>query len=975
MAKKIVENQQLMSAAREAINDNFTELYDQVGTGGSSGGATSSTLSYKGAFASGTNYVLNDVVTFNGKSYVATSSTPGVIDPEGYGASAYENDGTVLDNEWTIRSGSSLNLIDDKLYVTGTPNVASAYVNRFITVVPGTRYYVTADVDSTNGPGLLVIDYQAGSWGAGSNTHEADHNFFEASGKISGYITPTGNSIYFGIRPGDSSYSTGSFYNIRVAATYPVEMVNPWSLLAGEIVMDGEIVGGTTGGSSIVTGNYTGNGEDPQTIELGFRPAVVHIQCTSAPYYGNQTQIDGMGSPNKYYYTSQSSGTGSQALGNLIEITDTGFKVIGAVNNSGLNHSGSNYSYYAIPESSSSSGGSSSTGGSSNFYGANIFLTQGTLAIKSQTSDFIESITMVGNTNNYDITFKDGIFTEPPIMVSSAVNTSDGYLEGVLVKSDASSGDLYASGKKMTIRWELTSSVRSYMTTAIAGVGANLVFMKTGADFDAGSSSGGSSGGGSSLSGGIGSAQAIKDVSNFAVDLPDALYVDSAVVGLSIAYLNHISSSHVVYRVTNTNSNVYLTFNNVPSGTLYASTNVDADAWSTDTSIQGYIDAGKAIYTGGSSSNGSSTFAALTDTPTELTADKYLKVNTEGTALELVDAPVGSGGGSGEGANTAEIQAHQGLFEGVVPFAISALTSNTAGRKILYLDHYGAGGGSEDYFLYSNHLDSSRFAVYFKTNTVTGEWLTSSTITKEGDGSLASYIANGHAFYFGGGSSSSGGSPTNNVVSAIIEADGTITSSSDDWIESIAVGNGYMTINFVSNYFTQTPSIATSIDHQDGASHMNIEHQALTKDTVQIIQRGLADPNYTTLGQFTIMAQHQDRISGGSSSDAIKTWGVFNGQDAIDTEMTLKAGANVASVLKKSSGVYKVTMTNPMPSEHYSVSVDCNPWGTSGGYGGVMYEYSGDTSKNPTTTTFYIDCRSGDNQQVSPNRVTFHVVC
>ena len=162
---------------------------------------------------------------------------------------------------------------------------------------------------------------------------------------------------------------------------------------------------------------------------------------------------------------------------------------------------------------------------------------------------------------------------------------------------------------------------------------------------------------------------------------------------------------------------------------------------------------------GGSSSSGgggSSTFAALTDTPTELTADKYLKVNTEGTALELVDAPVGSGGGSGEGANTAEIQAHQGLFEGVVPFAISALTSNTAGRKILYLDHYGAGGASEDYFLYSNHLDAGRFAVYFKTNTVTGEWLTSSTITKEGDGSLASYIANGHAFYFGGGSSDGG---------------------------------------------------------------------------------------------------------------------------------------------------------------------------------------------------------------------------
>ena len=657
MAKKIVENQQLMSAAREAINDNFTELYDQVGTGGTtlSGGGSSG--------GAGSLQVIKD------KSNFYTDLPDAIVLPD------------TGDNEIILNLNQFISSTDE-IY----------YESRYY---PNEHKFISFKNNDIGGIGTLQE-------GIGVEVTS-----------LSG-ILDEGRVLYYG------GSSTGS---------------------------------SSTGGSSIVTGNYTGNGEDPQTIELGFRPAVVHIQCTSAPYYGNQTQIDGMGSPNKYYYKSQSSNTGNQGVENFIEITDTGFKVIGAINNSALNHSGSNYSYYAISESSSSSGGSSSTGGSSNFYGANIFLTQGTLAIKSQTSDFIESIIMVGNTNNYDITFKDGIFTEPPIMVSTAVNTSDNYLEGVLVKSDASSGDLYASGKKMTIRWELTSEVRSYMTTATDFHGANLIFMKTGADFDASSSSGGSSGG------------------------------------------------------------------------------------------------------------GSSTFAALTDTPTELTADKYLKVNTEGTALELVDAPVGSGGGSSEGANTAEIQVHQGLFEGVVPFAISALTSNGAGRKILFLDHYGAGGGSEDYFLYSNHLDNLRFAVYFKTDTVTGEWLTSSTITKEGAGSLASYIANGHAFYFGGG-----------------------------------------------------------------------------------------------------------------SSDAIKTWCVFNGDLGLG-EATIRGGSNVASVLKIGTGQYKVTMTNPMPSEHYSVSVDCNPWGTSGGYGGVMYEYSGDTSKNPTTTTFYIDCRQFDGQKVSPNRVTFHVVC
>ena len=39
MAKKIVENQQLMSAARAAINDNFTELYDQAASSGGSSGS------------------------------------------------------------------------------------------------------------------------------------------------------------------------------------------------------------------------------------------------------------------------------------------------------------------------------------------------------------------------------------------------------------------------------------------------------------------------------------------------------------------------------------------------------------------------------------------------------------------------------------------------------------------------------------------------------------------------------------------------------------------------------------------------------------------------------------------------------------------------------------------------------------------------------------------------------------------------
>ena len=75
------------------------------------------------------------------------------------------------------------------------------------------------------------------------------------------------------------------------------------------------------------------------------------------------------------------------------------------------------------------------------------------------------------------------------------------------------------------------------------------------------------------------------------------------------------------------------------------------------------------LYEQAASSGGSSTFAALTDTPTELTADKYLKVNTEGTALELVDAPVGSGSAtlSGGGIGLSSYAQEISNFDGTLP--------------------------------------------------------------------------------------------------------------------------------------------------------------------------------------------------------------------------------------------------------------------------------------------------------------------
>ena len=265
---------------------------------------------------------------------------------------------------------------------------------------------------------------------------------------------------------------------------------------------------------------------------------------------------------------------------------------------------------------------------------------------------------------------------------------------------------------------------------------------------------------------------------------------------------------------------------------------------------------------------GSSTFAALTDTPTELTADKYLKVNTEGTALELVDAPVSSGGGSSVvvGNYVGDGEEFQEIILGFRPAVV--------------------------------HIQCTSSPYYGAQTQIEG-------------------MVDPNAYQY---------------------AHATGPSEGGSWA--------------VQNVDNDTMIVITDTGFKVyvSANNSGMNHSG---------------SNYSYYA-----------ISGSSStSSEIKAWCVFDGTGAIAAEMTLKAGSNVASVLQESSGLYKVTMTNPMPSEHYSVSVDCNPWGTNGAYGGVVDEYNNDTSKNPTTTIFYIDCRTYTAAQATPNRVTFHVVC
>ena len=88
----------------------------------------------------------------------------------------------------------------------------------------------------------------------------------------------------------------------------------------------------------------------------------------------------------------------------------------------------------------------------------------------------------------------------------------------------------------------------------------------------------------------------------------------------------------------------WLIYSSTTTGIAFGDLSVSQQAASGSGSLT-YNNAGVFTYTppaGGGGGGGSSTFIGLNDTPNSLTAGKWLKVNTGGTALEWTDAPAGA---------------------------------------------------------------------------------------------------------------------------------------------------------------------------------------------------------------------------------------------------------------------------------------------------------------------------------------------
>ena len=302
-------------------------------------------------------------------------------------------------------------------------------------------------------------------------------------------------------------------------------------------------------------------------------------------------------------------------------------------------------------------GGGSSTGGasdSSNIFGAEIKVNSSNIVtIVSQTSDFIESIeqdTGPGtNANNFTITFKDGIFTETPLLSSTVRNRDGTLVESVSYNPPNPLTEDYENGKLYKIKFEATDPTTKDVNLGNGNWGANLIFIKNGNDFIAG--------GGGSPGGGFQSNQITKD--NFAgdFDLPDAIYVPLIRSGeptLRPFYFNGFHGTtenafaYIQYEWNiGKNERFTINFSNnthggFASATIHESTTTTFNlstipsATTNQPSIKEFIADDRAVYFGGSGGE-ITTFTGLSDTPSDFTAGKYLRVNDAGNALEYVD--------------------------------------------------------------------------------------------------------------------------------------------------------------------------------------------------------------------------------------------------------------------------------------------------------------------------------------------------
>jgi cytoskeletal protein CcmA (bactofilin family) len=175
---------------------------------------------------------------------------------------------------------------------------------------------------------------------------------FTQLGTATAYLHPTLGLVAPGVSTtgpisATAAWVTGLLQANRISATNISASVGDFSTLRVNGV---DITGGGGGGSStlaMVTGTYTGNGATSQTITLGFRPRMVVIKGTGAAftYFPQVVTFDGIPDGNGELRSYEPDNYG---LTNTVDITATGFRVIGNANDSAMNFNTRVYNYIAF---------------------------------------------------------------------------------------------------------------------------------------------------------------------------------------------------------------------------------------------------------------------------------------------------------------------------------------------------------------------------------------------------------------------------------------------------------------------------------------------------------------------------------------------------------------------------------------------------------------------------------------------------
>lgn len=365
----------------------------------------------------------------------------------------------------------------------------------------------------------------------------------------------------------------------------------------------------------------------------------------------------------------------------------------------------------------------------------------------------------------------------------------------------------------------------------------------------------------------------------------------------------------------------------------------------------------------------STDFTDLTDTPETLDAGSYLRVNTTGDAIEQIKTAPPDGGRGGN-----SLIQEKSKFAGKLPDVIIAINGSYAMPLVLRSVYDGDTSGSIEYM--DPYGGGSAYVAFYNNPTGDGlRWITTGFTIPNGRTSLQAIIDDGNAVFHGQKSGTSGAGSLSVIKAA---TDNFYTDLPDAIVVTHAGGyETIMRLKFAKSLTDQ--SDGQNFYYEARFDTGSADYLMVFKDDEDGTFMGHAgqSDNFPANGSMDqtlrwYIENGRALYYGGQQDFGVKAWGAFDGTQGSGNNYTITgfSGGNVASIVRISTGLYKVTFINPMPHADYSISGSCNPNGTGGSFFGVR-EYG-----NPVTATdFHIELRDNSNSYRNSDRISFQVVC